>query len=111
MDKNQKELIEVKVILLGNSAVGKTNLIKVVTNEKFNECETPTSFTSFKSKNLKINSINYSLNLWEILGNGKYRDLSDIFFKGTDIAIFVYDITNKESFDDLISGLKNLKTI
>ena len=109
MDKNQKESIEAKVILLGNSGVGKTCLIKSVINEKFNEGEMPSTFMSFQVKEIKIKSINYVLNLWDTLGQEQYKSISDIFFRGSDIAIFVYDITQKQSFDDLNFWIKKLE--
>ena len=101
MEKDQKKSIEVKAILLGNSGVGKTSLIKVLTRGKLNENEEATTFSSYEVKELKINSINYSLNLWDTIGQEQYRSLSEIFYKGSDIAIFVYDITSQNSFDDL----------
>ncbi len=109
MKKGKEASIETKVILLGDSGVGKTSLIKVVTNGEFNENEFSSTYSSYRIKELKINSQNYSLNLWDTIGQEKFRSLSEIFFKGSDIAIFVYDITSKESFDNLNYWIGKLK--
>ena len=109
MDKSQKEIVEAKVILLGNSGVGKTSLINVATNKEFNDNELVSTFSSYILKDVKIKSINYSLNLWDTAGQEQYRSISNIFFKGSDIAIFVYDITNKQSFNDLNYWINQLE--
>ena len=107
MEKNKEnenkdnEEIEAKAILLGDTGVGKTCLIKVTIGEEFNENEMSTSAVSFTQKYYNIDEIKYAVNLWDTAGQEKFRSLSKLFFKGSDIAILVYDITNQESFNNL----------
>ena len=115
MEKNKEnenkdnEEIEAKAILLGDTGVGKTCLIKVTIGEEFNENEMSTSAVSFTQKYYNIDEIKYAVNLWDTAGQEKFRSLSKLFFKGSDIAILVYDITNQESFKNLEYWVNALK--
>ena len=92
---------EVKAILLGNVGVGKTNLINVSVGLPFNKNEKSTISNTFVTKVLKIDKKDYSIDLWDTAGQEKYYNITKIFFKGSQIVIFVYDITSKESFEGL----------
>ena len=106
--KNEEE-DEIKVILLGNSGVGKTNLINIAIGNEFNEEEKTTTASTFAIKHLSVNSKDYILNLWDTIGQEKFRQLTKIFFNNSKIVIFVYDISNKESFDALPGWLKDVE--
>jgi small GTP-binding protein len=100
---------EIKVILLGNSGVGKTNIINIVTGGKFEENEKTTSSASFAVKKMKIRGKEYILNLWDTIGQEQFRQLTKIFYNNSKIVIYVYDITCKESFDDLNYWTKDVE--
>ena len=100
---------EIKIILLGNSGVGKTNIINVVTGGKFSEDERTTSSASFSQKIMEIDKKEYTLNLWDTIGQEQFRQLTKIFYNNSKIVIFVYDITSKTSFDDLNYWTKDVE--
>ena len=100
---------EIKVILLGNSGVGKTNIINIVTGGKFDENEKTTSSASFAIKKMKVGGKEYILNLWDTIGQEQFRQLTKIFYNNSKIVIYVYDITSKESFDDLNYWTKDVE--
>ena len=100
---------EIKVILLGNSGVGKTNIINIVTGGKFEEYEKTTSSASFAVKKMKVRGKEYILNLWDTIGQEQFRQLTKIFYNNSKIVIYVYDITCKESFDDLNYWTKDVE--
>ena len=106
--KKAKEEIEVKLILLGDQGVGKTNLINIVTRKGFNINEESTSSASFSILKLKVDDQNYRINLWDTIGQEKYRQLTKLFFNNSKIVIFVYDITVYKSFTDLKSWHQEL---
>ena len=89
---------DIKAILLGNAGVGKTNLINVSVGLPFNKNEKSTISNTFVSKVLNINNTNYNIDLWDTAGQERYYNITKIFFKGSQLVIFVYDITTKESF-------------
>ena len=90
----------VKVVLLGESGVGKTSIITQFISKKFNQ-RCPTSVSAqFISKIMKFPeySKNLKFDIWDTVGQEKYRSLTKIFYKDADIIIFVYDITTEFSF-------------
>ena len=92
---------EIKIILLGESGVVKTNLINILMGLPFNENEITSTSNSYMEKKVTINKKLYKLNLWDTIGQEKYRQLTKIFYKDSKIVIFVFDITSKRSFDEL----------
>lgn len=110
--KNSNERkMEIKTILLGESGVGKTSLINVLTGVLFNQETVCTISTTYVSKEYDINNNQYKVNLWDTAGEEKYRQLTKLFYKGSDIVIFVYDISSKSSFKGLNSWIKEVKDI
>ena len=95
-----------KVILLGNSGVGKTNLINTSVGQNFQEDISVTTTGTFSQKNIKIEDETYILNLWDTAGQEKYESITKIFLKKSEIVIFVYDITDAKSFKDLEKWIK-----
>ena len=108
-EKNEEKVVEAKAILVGDAAVGKTSLIRVATGQKFLEQMKSTMAANCTEKIIKIGSLNYSVNLWDTAGQELYSKLNGIFFRGADIVIFVYDITNKNSFESLDNWIKILE--
>ena len=109
--KNLEEQ-DIKVILVGESGTGKTSLISISMGMKFQEgMEISTSAASFVTKIIKIGDKSYSLNLWDTIGQEKFRSLTKIFIKDSKIVIFVYDITNKKSFEELEYWYKTIKDV
>ena len=91
----------IKVILLGEAGVGKTNLINIVTGIEFNDNEASTGTSSFSMKKLTVNGNKYSIKLWDTIGQERFRHLTKLFYNDSKIVIFVYDITQKDSFEEL----------
>jgi len=96
-----QQAIEIKIILLGESGVGKTNLINILMGNPFNDNEISSTTNSYSEKKVTINNKLYRLNLWDTIGQEKYRQLTKIFYKDSKVVIFVFDITSKDSFDEL----------
>ena len=90
----------IKVTLLGNTGVGKTCIIKMFTEGKF-EVVSSTSGASYSQKPLVIDNTNVTIDLWDTAGQEKYRSLGRRFYKDAYIVILVYDITNHKSFEEL----------
>ena len=91
----------IKVILLGETGVGKTNIINIATNQSFEPEEKTTIVSSFSKVILKIKKKQYQLNIWDTIGQEQFRQLTKLFYNNSKIVIFVYDITSKESFNEL----------
>ena len=91
----------IKVILVGDTGTGKTNLITVSAGFEFNSNSLTTTSCSYVQKIIVKNNKEYKINLWDTIGQEKYRSLTKIFLKDSKIVIFVYDITNRLSYNSL----------
>ena len=100
----------IKVILVGNAWVGKTNLIRVSTGKAFEENSAVTLNVSFLTKKMKIDDKYFNLYLWDTVGSEKLRAMTNLFYKNSKIVIFVYDITDENSFNDLNVWVKDVKS-
>ena len=101
--------IRLKAILIGDSGVGKTNLINISIGKEFDLSEKATISATFIKKKFEIDGKTYNINIWDTIGQEKLRALTKLFFKNSKIVILVYDITNKQSFENLKLWLKDAK--
>ena len=107
-DKNF-ERVEVKVILLGESGVGKTSIINRYMNNGISENEESTIGSTFVSKEIIRGNIIYKLNIWDTTGQERYHSVTNLFIKGSQIVILVYSIDSKTSFECLNYWLSSLE--
>jgi small GTP-binding protein len=92
-----------KVVLLGETGVGKTSIIAQFMENEFSDDQPATTGATFVSKSLHIRHFNKLLNfeIWDTAGQEKFRSLSKMFYKDSAVVILVYDITNTKTFDEL----------
>ena len=99
---SQEEEGSYKVVLLGESGVGKTSIINQFINEEFLEDQESTTGATFSSKEVETKSGQIiKFVVWDTAGQEKFRSLTKMFYKNAIAAILVYDITRKESFEEL----------
>ena len=108
MSEDEEER-NIKIILLGETSVGKTAIINRYINNEFNEESRSTFGASFATKAVKIDKIKYLLNVWDTSGQEKYHSLNNLFINGSDIVILVYSIISKISFEGLDYWYKTIK--
>ena len=98
-----KEALQCKVVLIGESGVGKTSIINRYISNTFSPILTSTPGASFTTKTVFLNDFNQSIKfeVWDTAGQEKYRALAKVFYKNAAVCILVYDITRKTSFDEL----------
>ena len=99
----------IKIILIGSSGTGKTNIIKALVDKPFDESSNSTLTSSFISKKVNINNRDYHLEFWDTAGQEIYRSLIKLFLVDSKIVIFVYDITQKSTFEELDFWIKTAK--
>ena len=105
----EKEEKELKIILLGESGVGKTSIIYRYYKNTFNSNLPSTFGSTFITKYLEKGNITYKLNIWDTTGQEKYHSVTKLFIHGSHIAILVYAINNIDSFQKLDYWYKTIK--
>ena len=101
-DEEENEYIPCKVVLLGETGVGKTSILTRYVCGTFSQLVMTSTGSSFVTKNLDVDEKNkVKFQIWDTAGQEKYRSLAKIFYQSASVAILVYDITTRNSFDGI----------
>ena len=99
--ETKEEYTQYKIILLGDSGVGKTAIINRYCKELFSEDNDPTIGVNFQPKFIEVNGKTIKLAIWDTAGQEKFRTITRQFYRKVDGAILVYDISDRKTLDDL----------
>ncbi|KAH8851242.1 Ras-related protein [Schistosoma japonicum] len=112
MHRNGNELlINFKLLLIGDSGVGKSSLLMRYTNDCFESQLSATIGVDFKVKLVTVpDGTKIKLSIWDTAGQERFRTLTPNVYRGSHAAVFVYDVANRESFDNLKIWMEELKT-
>ena len=100
MDEEDKNIL--KIVIVGESGVGKTSLITQFIDNFFDEELQASTGASFSAKTLIFdNGKSVKIQLWDTAGQERYRSLTKIFFQNSAAVAFIYDITSQTSFDEI----------
>ena len=102
-DEEEKVSIPCKVVLIGESGVGKTSIISRYISNTFSSVLMATPGANFTTKTILLKDENQSIKfeIWDTAGQEKYRALAKVFYKNAAVCILVYDITRRASFEEL----------
>ena len=98
-----------KVVLIGDSSVGKSNILSRYLHDKFNVNTKTTVGVEFGWKKVVIDGMNIKTQIWDTAGQERYKSITSAYYKGARGALLVYDITKKESFENLERWLSEFK--
>ncbi len=90
-----------KVMILGNSGVGKTSILEQYVNRTFTGKYKVTIGADFLTKDIDVDSNKIKLQIWDTAGQEKYKSISVAYYRGAEACLLVYDITDKNSFKGL----------
>ena len=99
----------IKIVLIGEMATGKTSLINAYLGLSFSKNVDSTLTPSVSQKEIQINDATYLINMWDTAGQEQYRSMTKIFIKGSQIVIFVYDVTKENTFKELDYWVKSVE--
>ena len=99
----------IKIILLGESGVGKTNLIQVALDQPFQKEKISTLISSYYESEIIIQNKKYIYTLWDTAGQEVYRSLNKSFIKDSKIVILVFAINNRKSFEEIDYWINSVK--
>ncbi|KPI89969.1 rab7 GTP binding protein putative (RAB7) [Leptomonas seymouri] len=104
MSSGKRQLL--KIIILGDSGVGKTSLMHQYVNHKFDSRYKATIGADFLTKDVEINGSVVTLQIWDTAGQERFQSLGSAFYRGADACILVFDVTQQESFAHVGSWLE-----
>lgn len=98
-----------KLVLLGDTAVGKSCLVVRFVRDEFFEFQEPTIGAAFLTQTVALDDATVKFEIWDTAGQERYRSLAPMYYRGAAAAIIVYDITNPDSFEGAKSWVKELQ--
>ncbi|CAH1758256.1 24004_t:CDS:2 [Entrophospora sp. SA101] len=101
MSSRKKVLL--KVIILGDSGVGKTSLMNQYVNKKFTNQYKATIGADFLTKEVLVDDCLVTMQIWDTAGQERFQSLGVAFYRGADCCVLVYDVNNSKSFETLDS--------
>ena len=109
MDSDSDFDYTIKLLLVGDSSVGKTNFISMFIYKKFNQNYMTTTGIDLKASCIEVKNKKIKVQLWDTAGQEKYRSITKNLFLKVQGVLVVYDITNENSFKSLKSWVKTIK--
>ena len=111
LSEESKNEETIKIIILGDSKVGKTSFIIRFTKNKFDETYLATIGVDYKDRIINIENKQYKLMFYDTAGEEKYKSIPKNYIKNMQGIILMYDITDKSSFDSIIDWISDVKEI
>merc|ERR1712032_667118 len=106
-NKNYDHLF--KLLLIGDSGVGKTCILFRFSDDAFNTTFISTIGIDFKIKTIDINGKRVKLQIWDTAGQERFHTITTSYYRGANGIMLVYDITNAKSFDNIHNWLRNIE--
>ncbi|KAF6063642.1 Ras family protein [Candida albicans] len=104
MSSSSRKKTLLKVIILGDSGVGKTSLMQQFVNSKFSHQYKATIGADFLTKEITVdNNKSVTLQIWDTAGQERFQSLGVAFYRGADCCVLCFDVTNEKSLNNLTS--------
>ena len=100
-----------KVVLVGDSFVGKTNIMSKYIKNEFHEDSKATVGVEFGSKQFTVEGHSIKAQIWDTAGQERYKAITSAYYKGAKGAFIVYDITRKQSFDSVEKWVNDVTAV
>lgn len=101
--------VNAKVVVVGNSSVGKTSVLKRETDDSFEDSTTSTLGASFASKVIEIDEKEVHLQIWDTAGQERYRSMAPMYYRESRAAIIMFSVIDKESFIQVEFWFRSIK--
>lgn len=104
-----KKKHKLKLLLLGDSGVGKTSLIRVFSGDPFSESMLATAGVDFKLRNITIEEEEVALQVWDTAGQERFHRITTAYYKGANGIVLVYDVNDRKGFDNVGYWMNNIQ--
>jgi len=105
----QAKICQFKLVLLGESAVGKSSLVLRFVKGQFHEFQESTIGAAFLTQTVCLDDTTVKFEIWDTAGQERYHSLAPMYYRGAQAAIVVYDITNADTFERAKSWVRELQ--
>lgn len=109
MDKENDSEYLLKIVFVGNSNVGKSSIIRRFIDGTFDKLYMSTIGVDFRLKTIIFNKKIFKLQIWDTAGQERFRTFTSAYYRGSHAIVIVFDITNKDSFQDLDHWMDEIK--
>lgn len=109
VNKDKISNLQLKVLIIGNTGVGKSSLLLRFSENVFNILPTTTIGIDFKMRIIEVDGRRVKLQIWDTAGQERFKTITQSYYKGAHAIIVVYDITDRESFQTLDGWFEQLK--
>jgi Ras-related protein Rab-11A len=99
-----------KVVLIGDSGVGKSNILSRYIRDEFSIETKSTVGVEFGSKKIKVKGTNIKAQIWDTAGQERYKSITNAYYKGAKGALVVFDISRRETFSTIDRWISELKS-
>ena len=103
--------LHARVVLIGDSSVGKTSILNQLSDHSFNPYEVNTIGSNYQLFVEDVRGVKVEMQIWDTAGQEKFKSLGPIYFRNASAAIAVYDKTNHQSFDNIGNWIKNFRDV
>ncbi|XP_078460191.1 ras-related protein Rab-5B-like [Lampetra planeri] len=103
------KILQFKLVLLGESAVGKSSLVLRFVKGQFHEYQESTIGAAFLTQTVCLEDTTVKFEIWDTAGQERYHSLAPMYYRGAQAAIIVYDITNQDTFSRAKTWVKELQ--
>ena len=110
-NSNFENSYSVKFIIVGDSSVGKSNILLRFSRNVFDPGHQATLGIEFANKHLQCNNIDYLVQVWDTAGQENFRSVTRAYYKASAVAMVVYDISSEESFQHIQAWIKDCKDL
>jgi len=108
-DNTVNKIFQYKLVLLGESSVGKSSLVLRFVKGQFLDFQESTIGAAFLTQTVCLNDTTVKFEIWDTAGQERYHSLAPMYYRGAQAAIVVFDITNSESFDKAKAWVSELQ--
>jgi len=110
MEQNKtKQNLTAKILILGDSSVGKSSILMRYTDNTFATNMTTTVGIDYKLKKIKVDDVELKLQIWDTAGQEKYRSLAQNYYKNSMGVLLVFDVTEEDTFDNVRNWVRQIK--